>query len=140
MMQFTFGVFLTALVESFQSDRGTLSAALMMGLCATGIATPVAGWLVDRYGVRRITLPAVLLSGSGMVALGWLPNSSTKFVALYGVVGLVWGGQTPLPYARAVAGAFDRRRGLALGIAMTGVGLGAALIPLLAAHLLASFG
>ncbi|HZS51679.1 MAG TPA: hypothetical protein VFA54_12505 [Bryobacterales bacterium] len=38
-------------------------------------------------------------------------------------------GQTPLVYAKAISARFDHQRGLALGIAMAGVGLGAALVP-----------
>jgi len=44
-------------------------------------------------------------------------------------MGLGAAGQTPLIYAKAISARFDHKRGLALGIAMAGVGLGAALVP-----------
>src|SRR5262249_33778056 len=57
--------------------------------------------------------------------------------ALVGIIGVV---QTPIPYAAVVAQWFDRQRGLALGIATAGVGLGVALLPPFLAMLIGAFG
>jgi MFS family permease len=59
---------------------------------------------------------------------------------MFALVGLFSGGHAPLPYAKSISAAFDGRRGVALGIAMTGVGLGAVIIPKLAQTFLESFG
>ncbi len=140
VMQFTFGVFVKPLVAEFDSDRGTVSAALLAGLCLTGIATPVTGRLIDRFGIRAVSLPAIALFAAGLVALGLLTGSVAQFVLLYGLLGILSTGQTPLPYARAVTGAFDRGRGLALGVSMAGVGIGTVLLPPLAQTFVLGFG
>jgi len=57
IMQFTFGVLIQPLSEAFGADRGTVSTALLAGLVATGLATPLMGRLMDRYGVRRVARP-----------------------------------------------------------------------------------
>lgn len=140
VMQFTFGVFLGPILAEFGSDRGTLSVALFAGLCLTGICTPLVGRLIDRFGIRRVTLPAIVVFAICIASLGWFVRSPMTFILLYGLLGIVSSGQAPLPYARAVALAFNARRGLALGIAMAGVGLGSALLPLLAQALITEYG
>ncbi len=57
-----------------------------------------------------------------------------------GLVGLLSAGQAPLPYAKAVSSWFDERRGLALGIAMTGIGIGATLVPQFARAVIGTYG
>lgn len=140
IMQFTFGVLIQPLSEAFQADRGTVSTALLAGLVATGLATPLMGRLMDRYGVRRVALPAITLFGLGMALTGWLATSPTMLVLMYGLTGLFAAGQTPMPYSKAIAALFDRRRGLALGIATAGVGLGTILMPMLAQRLVVAWG
>jgi MFS family permease len=58
------------------------------------------------------------------------------FVALYALAGLLSTGQAPLPYAKAITSRFDAHRGLALGIAMAGVGVGTSPMPQVASFLL----
>src|SRR5205823_6701051 len=59
---------------------------------------------------------------------------------IFGLTGIVGGVGTPIPYAAVITQWFDRQRGLALGIGIAGVGLGVALVPQLAAALIAAFG
>ena len=60
--------------------------------------------------------------------------------AIFCVAGFISGVQTPIPYAAVIAHWFDSHRGIALGLATAGVGLGVALIPQLAALLIGHFG
>lgn len=140
VMQFTFGVFVKPLSEDLQADRASVSAALMAGLVATGIATLFAGRAIDRFGIRAVALPAIALFSLGMAAIGLLADSAWSLALLYAAAGIVAAGQTPLAYSKAVSQAFDRQRGLALGVAMAGVGLGTALMPQLAQWMVVQFG
>ena len=140
VMQFTFGVFVKPLSEALNTDRGAISGALLAGLVATGIATPFIGRLIDRHGIRRISLPAIVLFSLGMAAMGLLVQSPAALIARYALCGIVASGQTPLPYSKAIAAVIDDRRGLALGIATAGVGLGTMLMPMFAQHLIGSVG
>ncbi|WP_458068363.1 MFS transporter [Rhodanobacter sp. BL-MT-08] len=136
IMQFSFGVFIKPVSAELGVQRGTLSTALMIGLVLTGLATPFVGRYVDRHGIRRIALSAIVLFAIGMAMIGQVTTSLMTFIMLYALTGLVAAGQTPLIYAKAVSAAFDRRRGLALGVAMAGVGVGTALVPRLAQYLI----
>jgi MFS family permease len=140
LIQYSFGTFLKPLGEEFHADRGTLSTAVLVAFIFAGIFTPLVGWLVDRYGVRPVLMPAIVLFALAIAALGLSPASATAFIVLYGVAGAFSAGQTPLAYAKSVAGNFERHRGLALGISMSGVGLGAAVIPQVSQFLIGNFG
>lgn len=129
IMQFTIGVLIKPIGNDMGWDRATISFAMVAGLVMTGLMTPLAGRLVDRFGVRAVTLPAIMVFSVLIASVAFVPASSSAFIAIYALMGVAAAGQTPLPYARAIAVTFDRKRGLALGIAMAGVGLGVAVVP-----------
>jgi MFS family permease len=129
VMQFTFGTLLPPITREFGWSRGLVSSAMVVGLWMTGIATPVVGRLVDRFGIRVVALPAIVVFALATASVAWVPASPAAFTVLYALMGLGAAGQTPLIYAKAISARFDRQRGLALGIAIAGVGLGAALVP-----------
>ncbi len=140
VMQFTFGVFLKPLTEAFGIDRGLGSLALTTGLLATALSLPVAGRLADRYGSRRSALCAVLAFATAVALAGLVSNSIWVFMALFALAGVAAAGQTPLPYMKAIAARFDKGRGQALSIGLTGVGIGAILLPMVAQRLVEHYG
>jgi predicted MFS family arabinose efflux permease len=140
LLQFTFGVFIKPVAEAFRTDRGSVSVALLIALSLSGILTPVAGRLVDQFGLRRAGVPIILSFAASIALIGALSTSYRMFVFCYGLAGIFSAGQTPLIYAKAIASAFDSRRGLALGIAMAGVGLGTAIVPRFAQSLISTLG
>lgn len=140
IMQFTFGVFVKPLGEALHADRAAVSAALMAGLVTTGVTTLFVGRAIDRFGARAVTLPAITLFALGMAAIGLLAESTWSLALLYAAAGVAAAGQTPLAYSKAVSQAFDSKRGLALGVAMAGVGLGTALMPQVAQWLVTQVG
>jgi MFS family permease len=129
VLQFSTSVLMKPIMAEFGWNRGMMSAAVMLGSIFAALATPVAGRLIDTLGVRPVTLTAITLFSLAVAAMALAPAIPAAFLAMFALMGLLSSGQAPLPYAKAIAAAFDRRRGLAMGIAMTGVGLGAALVP-----------
>jgi MFS family permease len=129
VLQFSTSVLMKPIMAEFGWNRSVMSVAVMLGSFFAAVATPVAGRLIDRRGIRRVTLVAIALFALAIAAMSLAPAIPAAFLAMFALMGLFSGGQAPLPYAKAIAAAFDRRRGLAMGIAMTGVGLGAALVP-----------
>jgi predicted MFS family arabinose efflux permease len=140
LIQFSFGAFLNPLASEFAVDRGTLSAAVLVALFMGAVFTLVVGHLIDRYGVRRVQLPAIVLFALAIAALSLTPPSHYAFMVLYGIAGALSAGQSPLGYAKSVAGNFEARRGLALGLSMSGVGVGAVVVPQLAQLLITHVG
>jgi MFS family permease len=98
-----------------------------------------AGWIVDRFGPRRLMLVGILLAGSALIGLG---NMSAiwmfYFFYLLNALGYVCAG--PLPNQVLLSRWFDKSRGKAMGIAYLGIGLGGALVFQLSALLTRNFG
>jgi len=138
---FTFGVFLKPITEDLGLSRGAFSAALTFHATIAAVALPVVGWLVDRWGARRIMLPGLFLYALATASYALLQASPLLLTFLiFALTGLVGGVQSPIPYAAVITQWFDRERGLALGIGMAGVGLGVALMPQLATLLIGAIG
>src|SRR5215467_14080475 len=137
IMIFSFGVFLKPVTEDLGITRGDLSTALGSATWLTALACPFVGWLIDRWGTRRIMIPGVLAFALAVAGFGLMQAEPPYLVFLiFGIVGLTGGIQTPIPYAAVISRWFDRDRGFALGVATAGVGAGVALIPQLAAFLI----
>ena len=138
---FTFGVFLKPITEDLGLSRGAFSAALIFHAAIAAIALPVVGWLVDRWGARRIILPGLFLYALATASYGLIQASPLLLTfVIFALTGLVGGVQSPIPYAAVIAQWFDRERGLALGIGTAGVGLGVAIVPQVAALLIDAVG
>ncbi len=117
-----------------------MSLGLTLGLLLGGLATPVVGILIDRWSIKRVTLGSITLFSTSFALLSLAPPNIAAFVAIYALSGLLASGQAPLPYAKAISGWFETSRGLALGIAMAGVGIGIAVMPQVAELLVNAFG
>jgi sugar phosphate permease len=89
-----------------------------------------AGWIVDRFGPRRLMMAGILMAGGALVGLGLTSAAWTfYFFYFFNALGYVCGG--PLPCQVLVSRWFDRTRGKAMGIAYLGIGIGGAVVPLL---------
>ncbi len=137
---FTFGVLLKPISAEFGWQRSVLAAAVVTSHVTGAVMMPFAGILMDRVGVRRIALPAVVIFALATAAGGLLGPSPVQFILLYGFLGIVGAGHSTLTYARTVSGWFDARRGLALGITLAGIGIGAATLPRYTQYFVAAYG
>ena len=98
-----------------------------------------AGWFVDRFGSRRLMIVGILLAGLAPIGLGAM-TSLAMFYTFYlcNALGYVLGG--PLPNQVLLSRWFDAGRGRAMGFAYLGIGVGGALVPLIAHALEVRFG
>jgi MFS family permease len=136
----TFGVFLKPLSQEFGWSRAQISLAFSLATLVLTVALPLIGRLVDRLGARRVILPSVLIFGLGLMSLYFLTASLWHYYAISLFMAVGGSGATPVSYSKVISCWFDQRRGLALGLAMAGSGLGAFIMPPLAQALITSVG
>ncbi len=137
---FSFGVFFKALLHEFHASRTAISLAFTLHNLVSAICAPLVGRLIDRYGARRVILPATVMLALILISGRALGSSIWQFYLFYAGLGLMGSSTSPVPYGVVVSHWFNRRRGLALGFMMMGVGLGGIVAPLLAQRLIADFG
>jgi len=136
---YSFSVFFKPLMQEFHAGRAAISLAFTLHLMAGACSAPLTGWLVDRYGSRRVILVGTALFGSILLANKVFSASISEFYMFLLFLGVVLHGVGPIPYGNIISHWFDRRRGLALGLMMLGIGLGAIIVPSLAQLLIARF-
>lgn len=99
----------------------------------------IAGWVVDRFGPRRLMMAGILMAGGAVVGLGGMSALWMFYLFyLFNALGYVCGG--PLPNQVLLSRWFDKARGKAMGFAYLGIGVGGALVPLLSNWLTNEFG
>ncbi|MCZ6828574.1 MAG: MFS transporter [Gammaproteobacteria bacterium] len=137
---FVFGTLVKPLQAEFGWGRAEMSFALTVTNITVVFGSPTIGLLVDRLGVKRLLIPSVALMGIAVAAMSLL-NSNIWFYYL-GFFGITFLGlgTLPLSYSRILIGWFERRRGLALGVALSGFGVGGALAPEVAATMTELYG
>jgi sugar phosphate permease len=98
-----------------------------------------AGWLVDRFGPRRLMMVGILMTGAALVGLGGISTLGLfYFFYFLNALGYVCGG--PLPNQVLLTRWFHKSRGKAMGIAYLGIGLGGAAVPWISHSLVQHFG
>jgi len=98
-----------------------------------------AGWIVDRFGPRRMMLAGIVMAGGALVGLAHMTALWMFYLFyIFNAIGYVCGG--PLPNQVLLSRWFDAGRGRAMGFAYLGIGVGGALVPLIAHALEVRFG
>ena len=83
---FSFGVFIKPLEAEFGWDRGSISAGLALCALCSAISLPVAGGLMDKYGVRPVMLTSIVLFAANIAAIA-LSNVLVVFILLVALPG-----------------------------------------------------
>jgi MFS family permease len=106
----------------------------------TFLFAPLIGRLVDRVGVRPVALFSQLGLAIGFLLLACVNAQIWTFYAAWFAASVFGAGTSPIVWTRAVAGWFNRHRGLALGIMLSGTGAIAVISPIVVNAIIASFG
>lgn len=99
----------------------------------------LAGWIIDRFGPRRLMLAGIVMGGVALIGLSRMTSLWQFYVFyLFNALGYMCGG--PLPNQVLVSRWFTKARGKAMGIIYLGIGVGGMLVPQIARGLTSSFG
>jgi len=136
---YAFSAFIQALRTDFTASLGSVSAVFSIAAFFYFGLGIVSGPLADRWGARRLAVLGMLLIGLGLAAAA-LARNLIEVYAAYGI-GIGLGvGCSYVPAVGAVQRWFSRRRGLASGLAVSGIGVGTLVMPPLASILISAFG
>jgi len=120
---YSLGVFVVPFEEEFGWSRGEVSLGIAFATTVSGIMGPLVGLSVERVGARPVL--AVGATGMGICfALLGLTWSLAYLYAMFVMMAVWRAGIMIVPVSQVVANWFQRRRGLAMGIATTGIGFG----------------
>ena len=119
-----FSLFFPPILSEFGWDRGVTAGAFSFGFVVSAAASPLIGRLMDRLGPRSVMELGVALMAGGLL----LAPLTTQPWHLYLTIGVMVGaGSVCLGYSGQslyLPNWFNRRRGLAIGLAFAGVGVG----------------
>jgi MFS family permease len=125
---YSLGIFIKPLNAAYGWDRAEVSFVATILTLGIMLGLPLIGMLVDRYGPRRVLVPSLVLLGTALVSLT-LVDTLWQFYLVFAVIGFVCAGANSLAYMRILSTWFDRRRGLVIGLASAGMGIGVMVIP-----------
>src|SRR5215469_9002378 len=138
---FVTNVFMVPVTTELGWTRGQFSQGLLASAIASPILTPTFGWLMDKFGIHRIALPAATCYGLALASFALLgPNIHWAIYLMFFCASGFGASVGPLPYSKAITAWFDKERGRALGIATCGVGLGTFVMPAIAQFCVSTFG
>lgn len=141
MVYTVFGLFLIPISTEFGWSRAAVSFVLFIIAVAGAVSYPIVGRLIDRYGARPVILTGNVLFAASVASVSLIEASRFQFYFVYALIGISAAIPSSVMFTKVIAGWFDARRGLFLGIAGgLGNGVGAALSPLFVFALISSYG
>jgi len=135
-----FSLLFPAIIDEFGWDRGMTAGAFSFGFLVSALVTPCIGWAMDLRGPKLVIELGVVAMGVGLVLAVLVREPWQLYLSLGALVG---GGVNCLAYTGQslyLTNWFVRRRGLALSIAFSGVGIGSITVLPWVASLIADIG
>jgi len=135
----TFGVFFKSLEFEFDITRAAISSIFSVHMVIYAIFAIITGWALDRYGPRIIVSFMGIFTGLSLLITSQVTSVWQMYLSYSLLLAIGMGGFIPLLMA-VIPRWFDKKRGLALGIATSGFGLGPVIMAPFAAYLIANLG
>ncbi|HEX2930232.1 MAG TPA: MFS transporter [Candidatus Binatia bacterium] len=135
-----FAVFLVSVIEEFHWSRGLASGALMLGSVMWTLSAPVIGVLLDRLGPRIVMPGGAIIMAIGFVITGLGHTVVEYYIGMGVFMGVGFAALPMTSQATFLSNWFVRKRGMAIGLAASGIGLGILLVVPWTQWLIASYG
>ncbi len=137
---YTIGMVAPQLAKTFGWSFSEIMGGIPLMTIGALLASPLAGLLADRFGVRKVTLVSLVVFSLAFMSFGFSNGSLPLYYLTWVVMAFGGVGTLPITWTRPISAHFNRRRGLALGIGLLGTGLFGFLIKPFAAWLIVSYG
>lgn len=133
------GLFMKPFEEEFGWSRSMTSAGITVFTVATAICFPLIGRLIDRYGAKKILLPSMFFLALSLASIPLFVTEIWQFLIVFLLIGTLAAGSNTVSYMPVITAWFDKRRGLAIGLAISGIGMGFFYVPVLVQWLIDRF-
>ena len=120
---YTYGVFATPLQDEFGWSRAAVQLPLLFQTIGALALLPLVGWSTDKYGARPVALISLIAYFLAFSSFSLLTDNVYQYYATAFLLGACGAGTMPITWTKAIIGAFNRNRGIALGLALMGTGL-----------------
>ncbi len=137
---YTIDVMVGPLGAEFGWTRGEVYSALAIYTLGAFIMSPVIGWMAEKFGARRVSLISIITFSLSMMALSLNTGNQVLYFALWLLLAVGGVGTLPITFTRPINNWFDKKRGLALGIALIATGVFGALAKGFAQHIVDTAG
>jgi MFS family permease len=134
------GVVMAPITHEYGWPRATVAASVFICALLGLLLAPFAGWIIRKIGVRRYAIASILAAIPALILISFSPKSLFVWYGAWLVYGVISVGIGPMVWSTALAGLFDRMRGVALAIGLSGGGLGYFIFPPLAVWTQSHFG
>jgi len=136
----SFSLFYAKLVDELGWTRADMALSQSITFLMYMISVPFIGGFIDRFGPKKVIIPGVILTGAGLALCATIKT----IFAMYVFYGLIVGIGTPfisiVAYSSVLAHWFKKKRGLASGIATSGMGIGTFGLVVLSKILIETYG
>ena len=122
------GYYVTPLEEEFGWSRTLLQTGISVSLLVSGLGSPLAGRVVDRYGPRRSIIWGTIFTCASYVLLA-TTSSMVEWYLYFSINSFFRGFMFYIPFQVLISRWFNRKRGRAVGIMAMGFSLGGFLMP-----------
>ena len=137
---YSYGVFFKAIAAEFGGSRLGVSLGLTVTAAVGAVAAPLIGNALDRYPLKRIIGIGAISMALGFLTLSFVRTPLEFYLAIGIFIGFGASAMGGLATAKLVANWFSRKRGMALGIAATGISASGVVMPFVSAALIDNFG
>ncbi len=131
LMIHSFTAYFPFLQAHFGWSRTMLSGAFALTRAESGLLGPLQGWLIDKFGARMMVRIGVLLFGIGFMLFSQI-DSVLGYYVTFTIMSVGSSIAGFLTVATTVVNWFEKKRSIAMGIAMTGFGIGGLFVPVIA--------
>lgn len=137
---YALGVVIVPLEQEFGWSRAEISAGPLVTSIVALLLAVFGGKAVEHFGPRKVALLGVPFYAVALALISTAGPSIVSWLALYALLAVALVCIYPSVWTAAIAQRFDKNRGLALAVALSGTGIASAVVPLLGATLIESYG
>jgi MFS family permease len=135
-----FGVFVETWEQEWGVTTATISIAAATGWLVNGISQPFIGRMTDVYGGRRVVVLSLLVLAIATMGVATVTNIY-GLIALYGfVISFASGGISPATTGVIIARWFEKKRGVAMAVLISGGSVGGMIVVPFLSYVLIEFG